>query len=320
MGNKNHRRLLLLLKLLYERTDEKHFVSSPDILRCWADNGVPADRKTVYSCVQTLVDFGVDVVCDRSAQNRYFIGNRLFELPELKLLVSAVESSHLISEEKSAVLIQKLGRLTSSFLAEQLSHPSYIDAAQKPRNDRAYYSVDTIQTAICSGRPVSFRYYEYTRDRERVLKHGGYRYILSPYTLIWNRDFYYVVGWSEKHGGLAQFRVDRMTDVAPADGAYRERGAFDPEAYLREVFGMYFGETRHISLLCENRTMRSIVDRFGESADTEPVGMDHFRVKADVVPSPPFFAWVFTFGGAIRIEGPDEVLETMRDMAEWLRR
>lgn len=214
MGNKNHRRLLLLLKLLYERTDEKHFVSSPDILRCWADNGVPADRKTVYSCVQTLVDFGVDVVCDRSAQNRYFIGNRLFELPELKLLVSAVESSHLISEEKSAVLIQKLGRLTSSFLAEQLSHPSYIDAAQKPRNDRAYYSVDTIQTAICSGRPVSFRYYEYTRDRERVLKHGGYRYILSPYTLIWNRDFYYVVGWSEKHGGLAQFRVDRMTDVA----------------------------------------------------------------------------------------------------------
>ena len=265
------------------------------------------------------MDFGVDVICIRNMQNRYFIGSRLLELPELKLLVDAVESSHLITEKKSAALIEKLGHLTSRHNAALLNRPVYMDGTSKPDNETVYYAIDAIQMAIHEQRAISFQYFEYTPKKEKVLKHKGYRYEFSPYALIWNRDFYYAVGWSEKHGKLAQFRVDRMTAIQDSDAPYIAGPSFDPASYIREVFGMYHDAPQHVTLLCENSAMRSVIDHFGEDVATEVVDAKHFRATVDVAPTPPFFAWVFTFGGAIRIEGPGEVLEKMRDMATWLR-
>ena len=126
------------------------------------------------------------------------------------------------------------------------------------------------------------------------------------------------MGWSEKHRNLAQFRVDRMTAIQESDAPYIADPSFDPASYLREVFGMYHDAPRRVTLLCENRTMRSVIDHFGEDVATEVVDAKHFRATVDVAPTPPFFSWVFTFGGAIRIEEPAEVLEKMRDMAAWL--
>ena len=240
------------------------------------------------------------------------------ELPELKLLVDAVESSHLITEKKSAALIEKLGHLTSRYNAALLNRPVYMEGTAKPDNEAVYYAIDAIQTAIHEQRAISFQYFEYTPKKEKVLKHKGYRYGFSPYALIWNRDFYYAVGWSEKHRKLAQFRVDRMTAIQESDAPYIADPSFDPASYLREVFGMYHDAPRRVTLLCENRTMRSVIDHFGEDVATEVVDAKHFRATVDVAPTPPFFSWVFTFGGAIRIEEPAEVLEKMRDMAAWL--
>lgn len=318
MSKDTQRRLLLLLKLLYEQTDEDHVVSVVDILRYWEKEGIHANRKNVYSDIGLLMDFGVDVICIRSMQNRYFIGSRLFELPELKLLADAVASSHLVTEKKSAALLQKLSRLTSVHNAEYLSRPVYMDGTAKPDNETVYYAIDAIQTAIHEKQSISFQYYEYTPKKEKVLKHKGYRYVFSPYALIWNRDFYYAVGWSKKHGKLAQFRVDRMAGLQQSDAGYITDPSFDPADYVREVFGMYHDETQRVSLLCENRTMRSVIDRFGEAVYTETVDAKHFRAAVAVAPSPPFFAWVFTFGGGIRIEGPADVLAKMKDMAAWL--
>lgn len=318
MTSDNQRRLLLLLKLLYEQTDEDHFVSVADILRYWEKNGIHANRKNVYSDIGLLMDFGVDVICIRSMQNRYFIGSRLFELPELKLLADAVASSHLVTEKKSAALLQKLSRLTSVHNAEYLSRPVYMDGTAKPDNETVYYAIDAIQTAIHEKQSISFQYYEYTPKKEKVLKHKGYRYVFSPYALIWNRDFYYTVGWSKKHGKLAQFRVDRMTRIQQSDAEYIADASFDPADYVREVFGMYHDKTQRVTLLCENRIMRSVIDRFGEDVYTTLADPKHFRTVVDVAPSPPFFAWVFTFSGAIRIEGPADVLAKMKDMAAWL--
>ena len=187
------RRLLLLLQLLLEQTDEHHYVTGADIMRFWKKHGIHASRKNVYSDIQLLIDFGLDIICIRSAQNRYFIGSRLLELPELTLLVDAVESSHLITEKKSAALIEKLGHLTSRHNAALLNRPVYMDGTAKPDNEAVYYSIDAIQTAIHEQRAISFQYFEYTPKKEKVLKHKGYRYGLSPYALIWNRDFYYAV-------------------------------------------------------------------------------------------------------------------------------
>ena len=148
MTSNNQRRLLLLLKLLYEQTDETHFVSGADILRYWEDAGIRANRKNVYGDVQLLLDAGHDIIRVKSKQNRYFIGSRIFELPELKLLADAVASSHLVTEKKSAALLQKLGRLTSVHNAGHLNRPVYMEGTTKPDNEAIYYAIDAIQTAI----------------------------------------------------------------------------------------------------------------------------------------------------------------------------
>ena len=311
-------RLLLLQQYLLEHTDEQHSVSVSDILIFWEQHGIQAGRKSVYSDIEILQNGGMDIICVKSTQNRYFIGCRLFELPELKLLVDAVESSHFITAKKSEVLIEKLGHLASTAQAEQLNRHVYMDGTVKPDNETIYYTIDAIQNAIQDKHSISFQYYEYTQEKRKVLKHDGYRYVFSPYAMIWNRDYYYVVGWSEKHEKLAQFRVDRITAIEHLNSGYIEDEAFNPATYVQEVFGMYNDDTCAVKLLCHNSTMRNVIDRFGEDVDTSPVDAEHFRVTVNVAPSPPFFSWVFTFGGCIQIEGPDSVLEEMRQMAKWL--
>ena len=152
-----------------------------------------------------------------------------------------------------------------------------------------------------------------------VLKHNGYRYQFSPYALIWSRDCYYAVGWSEKHGKLAQFRVDRMVAVKSSDQAAVCMPDFDPAEYVRKIFGMYPDDLCTVELLCENEVMRSVIDRFGEEVSTVTADDGHFKAIVEVAPSPPFFAWVFTFCGKIQILGPAEVLDEMRGMAAWLQ-
>ena len=284
MKNEAQIRILLLQQYLCTLTDEEHAASVSDILQFWESHGIQAGRKSVYSDIQILIDQGIDIVCVKSTQNRYFVGSRLFELPELKLLVDAVESSHFITRKKSASLIQKLASLTSQ---EQ--------------------------------RRIRFQYIEYTAEKEKILKHDGYRYEFSPYALIWSRDYYYTVGWSEKHGKLAQFRVDRMTAVELLWQPAIPAQDFDPAMYVHQVFGMFGADIQRIKLLCENSAMRSVVDRFGEEVQTEVVDEEHFQATVDVAPSPPFFAWVFTFGGKIHIIEPEEVATKMGEMAGWLR-
>ncbi|USF25271.1 hypothetical protein N510_000182 [Firmicutes bacterium ASF500] len=134
-----------------------------------ASHGIQAGRKSVYSDIQILIDQGMDIVCVKSTQNRYFVGSRLFELPELKLLVDAVESSHFITRKKSASLIQKLASLTSQEQAKQLNRPVYMEGTAKQDNEAIYYAVDMIHTAIQEKRRIAFQYIEYTAEKEKVL-------------------------------------------------------------------------------------------------------------------------------------------------------
>ena len=311
MKNESQQALLLLRQYLYQQTDEQHPVSVTDILAFWQQHGIQAGRKSVYTDIELLQKAGMDIVCVKSTQNRYFVGERLFELPELKLLVDAVESSRFITEKKSTALIKKLGHLTSTAQAEQLDRRIYMGGTPKPENESIYYNVDTIHNAVQKKQQITFQYFEYSPKKEKILKHDGYKYRFSPYAMIWNRDCYYAVGWSEKHGKIAQFRVDRMTAVQTLD--------FDPAEYVRKVFGMYPDNLCTVELLCNNEVMRSVIDRFGENVWTETVDEQHFRATVEVAPSPPFFSWVFTFSGKIRIVSPAAVLEEMRDMAAWLK-
>ena len=319
MKNESQYGLLLLQQYLYEHTDDRHPVSVADILAFWQQHGIQAGRKSVYTDIELLQNAGMDIVCVKSSQNKYFVGQRLFELPELKLLVDAVESSRFITEKKSTALIKKLGHLTSTAQAEQLNRRIYMGGTPKPENESIYYNVDTIHNAVQKKQQITFQYFEYTPKKEKILKHDGYKYRFSPYAMIWNRDCYYAVGWSEKHGKIAQFRVDRMTAVEPLEHTAVQTLDFDPAEYVRKVFGMYPDNLCTVELLCDNEVMRSVIDRFGENVWTETVDEQHFRATVEVAPSPPFFSWVFTFSGKIRIVSPAAVLEEMRDMAAGLK-
>ena len=319
MKNEAQIRILALIHYLYQESDEKHPVSAQEILKNWKSKGIKASRKSVYNDIALLMELGLDIVCVKSTQNLYFAGSRLFEPPELKLLVDAVESSHFITPKKSGELIQKLGQMASRWQAEGLNRHVYMDGTPKPENEAIYYLVDTLQTAIQERKQISFQYYEYLPTKEKVLKHGGYRYRFSPYALIWNRDFYYVVGWSEKHDMIAQFRVDRMAGIELLDLPSRRTPGFDPAAYVQKVFGMYPDNPQTVTLLCRNHLMRSVIDRFGEGVETKTADADHFIAPVEVAPSPPVFGWVFTFAGEIRIVSPENVLKEMQEMAGWLR-
>lgn len=302
-------RLLYILKYLWQNTDAEHYATTADILAFLKGNGISCDRKTIPGDIAKLCDIGIDIEEERSRENRYSLSSHLFTLPELKLLIDAVESSKFITVKKSAELIEKLSQMTSIHQAAELKSNLYVSERVKPLNEQIYYLVDNINTAINRGKQISFRYFHYDQHRKEVPNNDGKRYFFSPYCLVWNEDHYYAIGYSEKHRKLGTFRVDRMKEVEilSADAAAKPADFNLPE-FTRRVFDMYDGETKKVTLVCKNDLMNYIVDRFGDEVDTVPGDCGHFRALAEVSVSQTFFAWVFQFNGDIRITAPEEVV------------
>lgn len=313
-------RLLCLLRLLYERTDEEHPLTTNDIEAFFADRDTVVDRKTIKNDVNTLTECGFNIVTTRGAQNSYFLGSRLFELPELKLLIDAVEASKFITTKKSAELAGKLMTLAGKYRAEELNRHLYIADRVKPLNEKIYYTVDGIHTAINRKKQISFRYFAYNAERKRVYRNDGKRYRFSPYGLMWNEDHYYAVGYSEKHGKIITFRVDRIVELEILENdAVPPSSDFSLPEFAREVFDMYDGQTQTVTLKCKNEMMKVILDRFGDSVVTKPLDVGHFQAEAEVSVSRTFFGWVFQFCGDIQILAPRRVLEQYRKMLEKAR-
>lgn len=309
-------RIIELLRFLYQQTDEAHAVTVSEMIEHLKSKGIPSVRQTVYTDLEALDSAGIDIVQIKSTQNRYFIGSRIFEYPELKMLVDAVASSKVISAKKSQALIQKLGRLTSVQQAEQLQRLASLSSRVKPHNEKVYYIIDSIQTAILDQHQISFQYYEYTPEKKKILKHDGYRYILDPYALEWKNDHYYLIGYSHKHKGIAHFRVDRLTSVEPLDSKFQPMPDFDVAAYTNKMVDMFAAEhAEQVKLLCSNELMRVIIDHYGEDIEISPYDDTHFTVIIEVNPSGTFYGWVFKFMGKIRILSPQSCVDKMQDIA-----
>lgn len=309
-------RIIELLRFLYQQTDEAHAVTVSEMIEHLKSKGIPSVRQTVYTDLDALDTAGIDIVQIKSTQNRYFIGSRIFEYPELKMLVDAVASSKVISAKKSQALIQKLGRLTSVQQAEQLQRLPSLSSRVKPHNEKVYYIIDSIQTAILDQHQISFQYYEYTPEKKKILKHDGYRYILDPYALEWKNDHYYLIGYSHKHKGIAHFRVDRLTSVEPLDSKFQPMPDFDVAAYTNKMVDMFAAEhSEQVKLLCSNELMRVIIDHYGEDIEISPYDDTHFTVIIEVNPSGTFYGWVFKFMGKIRILSPQSCVDKMQDIA-----
>ena len=310
-------RILYLLRILEQYTDEEHPLTTKQLIEMLNEKyGISTYRTTIAKDVVALQEFGVDIVVVHSTQCKYFIGSRQFELPELKLLIDAVESSKFITSKKSDALIKKIHMLTSNEQLKKLKRNNYVSGRIKPNNEQIYYIVDTINDAINEGKQISFQYYEYTGLKEKVLKNKGEVYTVSPYHLVWNDDYYYVVGYSEKREKIVTFRVDRIAsqpDILSADAVPAPED-FDIAEFTKQVFYMYDGEAVLVDLKCDNSLMKTMVDRFGEDITTLVYDENSFKVTVEVSTSPTFFGWIFGFGGKVQILSPESVKEEYRQM------
>ena len=311
------KRLLLILELLYKTTDESHPVSTVDIIGYLDEKGFQIDRKTLRSDLRLLISMEYDIVVVKSSPNKYFWGERTFEIPELKMLLDAVSSARFISETKSKQLTKKIMLLAGMQQREQLKRHVRAIGKTKADNKGLYYIIDTITEAINRKKKISFQYTEYNGRKEKILRNDGEVYILSPYVLYWNEDYYYVLGYSDKRERVTAFRIDRMkTPTIMDDDAVPKPEDFDVSAYSNKVFQMFSGEETTVELECDTSLMKYVIDRFGLDVETEELSEDKFLAKVQVDLSPTFYGWVFQFGGGIRIMGPEEAVDAYKIMID----
>ena len=310
-------RTLLVLKYLWDNTDIDHPATIKDIAAYLEGFGYNATRKTISKDIEELTEIGIDIDCIREEHNLYFLDVRVFELAEVKLLVDAVQSSRFIPTKKSKALIEKLSTFVGPHQSNILKRQLYVDKRVKANNEGIFYLVDNIHTAIREKKRITFQYQEYNQNKEKVLKHNGQVYSVSPYALVWNDDCYYVLGYSDSHDKVVKFRVDRMVDMKISEkAAVRKPKDFEVSDYFSQIFSMYDGEGCRVTLLCENDLMKSIVDRFGENVFTAPSDTKHFVVETTVSLSQTFYGWVFSFGGKMKITSPQQAIDGFEAILE----
>ena len=314
-GTNQKLKLLRLWQILSERTDEDHPITTPELIHLLAQEEITAERKSIYADMEILRQAGLDVQSRKGKQPGWFVGQRSFELAELKLLVDAVQSSRFFTKRKSAQLISKLEKLSSTAQAKQLQRQVYVDKRVKTMNESIYYNVDKLHTALGSGKTISFRYFEYNVQKERVFRREGKRYMVLPYGLIWDNENYYLVGYDLGVQEVRHYRVDKMAELAlvsvKAEDAPRA-DCFDMATYSDKHFGMFSGREGRIRLRCHNRMVGVILDRFGQDVMLIPDGEEHFVVTVDAVVSPQFFGWLFSLSDAIQLTAPGWAVEEYR--------
>ena len=322
-GIHQKQKMLYLLKIFYEETDDTHFLSLNQIIDKLRDYGVTADRKTLYVDFNELRDFGFDIIKEKTGRNYYYhIGKREFELPELKLLVDAVQSAKSITDRKSKELIRKLEGLVSVHEATQLNRQVIISGRIKSMNESIYYNVDELHEAIGADSQIRFKYYQWNIKKEMKVRREGTWYSVSPWALMWDDENYYLVGYDAEDDKIKHYRVDKMANIT-ATGDPREGQAqfkkFNMPRYSKSLFGMFAGETVRVTLEAANDMVGVLIDRFGKDISIEPVDEDHFRTGVDVAVSPQFFGWIMALGEGVKIVGPDAVVEQMQDEVKRLR-
>ena len=315
-GIHQKQKLLYLLKILSEETDDSHFLTMRDILKKLEDCGVNADRKTIYTDIVELRDFGFDILLEKVGRNYYYhMGDRLFELPEMKMLVDAVQSAKAITNKKSAQLIKKLETMVSKYEAKKLHRQVFIAGRIKTMNESIYYNVDAIYEAIGTDRQIRFKYFNWDIQKKQVYRIKGEWYQISPWALMWSDENYYLVAFDALDGLIKHFRVDKMMNISLTEESREGKEQFrqfDMGHYSRSLFGMFAGEETEVTMEAQNSMVSVLIDRFGKDIPIEPVDEDHFRTKAAVSVSNQFLGWILALGGKVKITGPDEVVSLMR--------
>ena len=279
------------------------------------------DRKSLYNDLRDLSILGIDVEGEPIGNRyHYHVVNRAFELPELKLLVDAIQSSKFITEKKTNALIKKLETLVSKYDAQKLQRQVYVSGRIKTMNESIYYTVDAIHNAISENKKIKFQYYQWNVKRKwncGITVHG----IISAWGLSWYNENYYLVGYDSEAGKIKHYRVDKMLHIRLSAESREGKEYFkklDMADYAKKSFGMFRGKEQTVKMQVDNRLAGVIIDRFGKDVMMIPTDEEHFTVKVDVHVSRQFLGWIFSLGEGIKIVGPEEVVNQMKAECERL--
>ena len=308
-------KIFYILDYLEKNSHEEHPVRATELIDMLdRDHNIKCDRKTVYSDIAALMDYGVDIITKTGKNGGYYIAARNFELPELKLLVDAVQSSRYLTEKKSRELIEKLCRECSVHDATLVRRNVLVSGRVKSMNETIYYSVDTIQEAIAENRQIRFRYFDWGIDGKRRYREKDYH--ASPYGLCQDNENCYLLAHSPRHG-ITSYRVDRMSDIQMME----EKRIPCPELtgkalmeHANQLFQMFAGDAVDVKMRFHRDLANAVIDKFGRNTMLIPDGADHFVFTVKVAVSPMFLSWVIGFGKMARILYPASVVAQCRQM------
>ena len=313
-------KILYLMKILLENTDDLHGLTLDEITEKLSAYGIDAERKTLYDDFEVLRTFGMDIDKQKEGKIvRYYVLSRSFELPELKLLVDAVQASKFITHKKSLELIQKLEKFSSTYQAQRLNRQVYVSNRIKAMNESIYYAVDEIHEAISANKKISFQYFHWNEKKERILSHNGKNYSVSPFALTWDDENYYMIAYDSEADKIKHFRVDKMQKLnvlsEARDGleAFKD---FDMALYSKKTFGMYGGEEQSVTIRCKNELAGVIIDRFGKDTVFTNLTDQSFEFHVKVAVSPTFLSWLMTFGSDMKIMSPESVKKAYIELAK----
>jgi predicted DNA-binding transcriptional regulator YafY len=310
-------KILYLMKILLEKTDETHSITMPEILSTLEAYGVNAERKSIYDDFEALRLYGMDIIGEQRNKTYYYrVGKRDFELAELKLLVDAVQSSKFVTAKKTNDLIRKIENLASKYEASKLQRQVYVAERIKTMNESIYYNVDKIHSAIGSNVKIKFQYFQWNLDKTMELRKNGEFYCISPWALSWDNENYYLVGYDCEAEIIKHYRVDKMLHIDLVEEKREGKELFekfDIALYAKRIFGMYDGEIHTVKLECENRLVGVIIDRFGKNIKMVKLNKDYFTVSVEVAVSLQFIAWVIGLGQGAKVVGPGNVVYMMEE-------
>ncbi len=311
------------LKILYIRdyleknSHPDHPVRTSELIEMlWRDHEIQCERKTIYADIEALKEYGLDIVAMPGKNGGYYIDSRTFELPEIKLLVDAVQSSRYLTEQKSRELIEKLCKECSIHDAQLLRRTVKVTGRVKSMNESIYNNIDYIQEAISQNRQITFRYFDWNIKGQRAYRNKSYA--ASPYGLCHDNDYCYLVSWTERHG-ITHFRVDRMSNISISGSPRVPCPDLTGKAftdYANRTFYMFAGETMQVRLRFHNSMVNVVIDRFGRQTLLIPDGPDHFIFTVPVAISPMFLSWVMGFGDMAQILSPKAAVDACQSLCE----
>ena len=305
-------KLLYILKILTEKTDESHCLPAQEIIALLASYGITAERKSIYDDIECLNHFGYDIVNVKSRKGGgYYLASREFELPELKLWVDAVQASRFITQKKSRELISKIEKLAGPYEGKQLQRQVFVAGRVKTENESIYYNVDRIHKAIQDNAPVMFLYLAWNVKKELVPRHEGKKYRISPWALTWQDENYYLIAYDDEVGRIKHFRVDKMSNITQLSNEIRKGveafKEFDIAQYTNRTFGMFGGEPETVSLQLPEHMIGIIFDRFGKEIDLRRLSNGNVGVRVKAAVSGQFYGWLTGLGKDVLLLGPEHV-------------